>query len=574
MDKKQAHWTLKKRGFNHDPSESRYDLYRGTLNIHGKLMPIMIEIRDWYFAIPPIIRLDEDLAEKHGALPHIMGYGGVCYVGGAKAPVLNFYDPGSTILLCLNTAQKTLEDIFGNRDPDALAEEFFAYWESASGLTSVYYDIQQGFEGTVPYLEVMPNPTTLFGISTDQKDCLKLFDEIQESPSSSIKFLDRNAVIINVNANATVLQKNWPPRTLKDALEWLGSISPSLPDKVSSYLGDSGLAKRSKKGARPVAVNPVFLFSFLNGIFGFIINVPAGYKASQDITRTKDAYAKVILSQSHELSIQRFTGQSMSPSFITERNLDGEKTLSGCSIALIGCGNIGGHLARFLVQAGAGSGDRGELLIIDNDRLKPGNLGRHILGLPFLHQNKSEACTAYLKHDFPTVNVNACSRSVLGMLPRLSSFDLVIDATGEEGLSIALNDYILNLEDKRPAALFVWLEGNGVAARALLNRGPGDACYKCLRPDLGKPERFPALRKNAEPRTVEAVACGDGNYTPYAVGASATAAALGLQVALDFINDNSSPLFRHKIISKSGAQQTKEQDIKPAQDCPACAKLN
>ena len=60
-------------------------------------------------------------------------------------------------------------------------------------------------------------------------------------------------------------------------------------------------------------------------------------------------------------------------------------------------------------------------------------------------------------------------------LRALASYDLVVDATGEESLSLALNHgFVARRKEgtRAPAAIYVWLFGNGVAGQALLVDGP------------------------------------------------------------------------------------------------------
>lgn len=70
--------------------------------------------------------------------------------------------------------------------------------------------------------------------------------------------------------------------------------------------------------------------------------------------------------------------------------------MQACSVGLVGCGAIGGYLARGLAQAGFGS-----LVLVDHDRLKAANLGRHVLGAEWIGRSKAAALAEQFARDFP-----------------------------------------------------------------------------------------------------------------------------------------------------------------------------
>lgn len=87
-----------------------------------------------------------------------------------------------------------------------------------------------------------------------------------------------------------------------------------------------------------------------------------------------------------DASIEIIQVVRMDDRYIVERNIPGHKTFADRKIALVGCGTIGGYLADLLVRAGGAMGS-GELVLIDNQKLAPGNIGRHRLGINRLEKN-------------------------------------------------------------------------------------------------------------------------------------------------------------------------------------------
>jgi tRNA A37 threonylcarbamoyladenosine dehydratase len=140
-----------------------------------------------------------------------------------------------------------------------------------------------------------------------------------------------------------------------------------------------------------------------------------------------------------------------------------------------GCGTIGSFLALQLAQSGAGARS-GRLVLFDDDNLMPSNLGRHLLGLPDLNRNKAEGCADHIRMHLPFLDIESRSVDVMTNFAALAEFDLVIDATGEEALSVALDHFAVSHRPDFPPTLHTWIVGNGGAAQALLCDGPDHAC--------------------------------------------------------------------------------------------------
>jgi hypothetical protein len=256
----------------------------------------------------------------------------------------------------------------------------------------------------------------------------------------------------------------------------------------------------------------------------------------------------------------------MDAAYARTRNLTDGPNLARRDIALIGCGTIGSHLARFLVQSGAGDG--GRLLLLDPDILNAGNLGRHWLGAHHVGSNKAMACAAELKNQSPSVRVQALAEDAMNRLDLLAEFSLVIDATGEEALSRALNAEFLERRPAAPDCLFVWLAGRGAAAQALfLPRSPdGRGCLACHRRHGEAPA---VIRAGANIEAIPA-ACGESAFMPYGVAAPAVAAGLACRMALEWAGGSVSPSFRTLRIDLGATEEVADQDVPPRADCPAC----
>jgi molybdopterin/thiamine biosynthesis adenylyltransferase len=249
------------------------------------------------------------------------------------------------------------------------------------------------------------------------------------------------------------------------------------------------------------------------------------------------------------------------------------KNLKDLKILQIGCGTIGGYLAQFLVQSGAGSGT-GKLHLVDKDILSPANLGRHLLGYEWLTKYKAEACQEFLTQQHPQskITYDCCNASKL--FPRISQYDLVVNATGYDPFSYALNDHCLEMREGAPPVLHSWLAGNGVAAQSFFKEADFQTCYRCISTEVsGNQPRFPVLKDDVVEIEEGIMACGDGAYTPFPVSRSATAAAQALDAVLDWVNGNPSPRFRTQVLDSDKAFDVKNSNPEPLKACPACQTI-
>jgi molybdopterin/thiamine biosynthesis adenylyltransferase len=258
---------------------------------------------------------------------------------------------------------------------------------------------------------------------------------------------------------------------------------------------------------------------------------------------------------------------------VTARNLDRSAPLSELRIALVGCGTIGGYLARALVQLGAGH--KGKLLLIDSDEVHPENLGRHILSVRHLSRNKATALGEQLQSDFPDLAVEAIARSAQENFDRLTGYDIVVDATGDQQFSDSLNAFALNFtnaERRFPPTLFTMIFGNGVAAQSFLTSWKStSACYRCLKPKFDQDWRFSPVKSSSKKVSVSVRPCSRGAFIPYGVSASMHAAALAASHLMDFVSDDYRDALRSVHIVPDETKGKLRRSVSRDAGCPACS---
>jgi hypothetical protein len=172
-----------------------------------------------------------------------------------------------------------------------------------------------------------------------------------------------------------------------------------------------------------------------------------------------------------------------------------------------------------------------------------------------------------LKRQFPFSKVNSRARDVR-FAGNIFDADLVIDATGEEAVSELLNAMRLEQDTNSPL-LHVRIRGNGECVQSFWAQGCEFGCFRCLLQADHKnyrQERFPVLKEQSQRKQL-----GCAGFTPYAVSAPMSAAALCMEVVVDWLQSGRvSPRFRTKATANANVYAVKDQDVKRLKSCPAC----
>lgn len=206
-------------------------------------------------------------------------------------------------------------------------------------------------------------------------------------------------------------------------------------------------------------------------------------------------------------------------SSIQTRELRGGKQLNAYSkkkVVIIGCGAIGSHIAEILYRSGVKN-----ILLVDPERLRPGNIIRHLCGDEYTGQHKVVA----VRHKLATLGLDPSKIRVSdarigdpeSTLELLKDYDLAVDTTADMRATAVMTWCIEKLESR---LVTVCLQREGGIAR--VDRFPlwDDETHLAPVPNL--PGTTPAYEKG----------CGSPvSLTPPL--SVVKAAALGAQVILD-----------------------------------------
>ena len=163
------------------------------------------------------------------------------------------------------------------------------------------------------------------------------------------------------------------------------------------------------------------------------------------------------------------------------RGGDGLNMTENVTLAVVGCGSIGGSLSTSLIKAGASCMD-----LIDPDILSIENIARHYCGMSDIGFNKADILSRRLKEKFPHVMSTSFPEDILHLLLNekdfLNRYSLSVISIGNQTIERRLNSLLLNKSITSPM-LFVWVEPMLVAGHALFINPNSQGCFECILDD-------------------------------------------------------------------------------------------
>ncbi|PDS34684.1 hypothetical protein CO665_29460 [Rhizobium anhuiense] len=545
------HDALTERGFERLWGSERI-VYRGLLDPTGLKVPIRIDVSDTDFVRPPPIFVEDSYHVTGRRLPHLLGESrSFCYYA-SGAVVLDRYNPGGTMLQCLQQADSVIRKAVRGQSDTDFADEFHNYWANSF----LFVDLPPDFTGKakVRYLDIDRREERSAVLCLDDSWLV----DVHRSNGNRLPDGDDCVVVSTDQALSLNPDDEWPPTNLLKINRWLQWVDPKLVGLLERSFGSGNSLTRW------VAIRAA------NGTYVYSATLPAVLQ-KEEFRKSRQSNLPVVLSRlSGKVDVKRNSGVPADTDYIFTRNMGNMINLAGKRILLIGVGTIGGFLAQQLAQSGAGSGG-GELTLLDTDVLRTANLGRHLLGIPYIDRNKAEACAEFLKQQLPMLDVRFRVQDALDVLVGEGlPYDLIVDATGEEALSLAINERAIRSKGSWPPILFGYLIGNGAMAQALFTGDKDCACLKCLKPKLSGEPRFRSLRPEVEVVKIANMQCADPLHIPYPVTRSVMAAALICEMALAWAAGNIGHRLRSHLFDQARAYTVKDGNPSPSRDCPAC----
>lgn len=533
--------TLQAKGFEQDLGASCL-VFSGELAIGHVKVPILMSVPDVSFVKLPEVRIADMSRLPMPKMAHVEQVNRVCF---ASIEVLRLdpYDPGGSVLRVLEEVKKALETSLNDGLEAEVAKEFPRYWGGVSFLlfSGLPEKITKGALGFSPDFD------------GNQPLC---FAETETTEFSELK-QKQPAIWIPVDHEISIKDGIAKPADLQELKIWW---------KANGLRAHFGWPKTESQ----LLDHKVLIIASPNAIVGVSLDLSPEVRTLFKNSGRKTYKLKYIDENPEKIDLTRFIGTDCSLNYLGSRNtgLVSDPPLVGKKIALIGCGTIGSHLGRMLVQSGAGNGT--DLVLIDDDFVSPGNLGRHLLNCSDVGANKAVALCNELRRFHKDVRVRPIGQRAEYLWDRLRRFDLIVDATGVESLS-----EFLNLQANKDRALgrtvailhsYIWQ--NGIAVQSFLNVGEGQACYRCLKPST---DWVCDPRKDtSELPEVVVARCGDGPFLPYSVSASVSAAGLALEHCFEFFSNKDFKTLRTRILDTHACKSVPDRRVQKSNRCPAC----
>lgn len=543
---------LRALGFTPVSTRPSRRVFDGTLHCKRGDVPVRFEISDWDFVEYPTMSLREWPAFFPALMPHVSAGGVLCYLAEGGV-VLDRFRPDVAVWQCIDQARLVMDRAI--EDPQYLSDEFrgefCANWRIAQ--------LPVALAGLIGAID--SNATAAYYYLVGTADTKRLYvssnaDEVQRF-CNALDWKTDGPVIpcwIFRSKRVPALPANGLPKTVHETFSWLRAWDRDLHHAIQVRLAEPSYLSWVR--CEIAIQTPV-------GWIGFAFELDR--MISRGFAKKPREYRNYLHRKGGGTPIERRVFQEVGSKYVYERNLTGLKlgTLAGKKIAMIGCGAIGGYLGSALVRLGAGT-EGGVLHLQDVDDLQPDNLGRHRLGYDQLFENKAIGLRKTLARESPFANVVHSDKSAVAVFPE--GFDLIINATGDQAVAEALNAHHQRLS--HTPLLHLWVFGNGDCVQGLWVESRKYACYRCLRHNdearYGEP-RFPLTQT----QTLRAFV-GCHAFTPYAVSAPMSAAALGMDFIGDWLKGDVSPRFRLRYTEGSHLRRFKSHDVAPLGGCPAC----
>jgi len=425
--------------FNHLVISSDNTL-KGAALIGDKAIDLKVDFGEHFPLVLPKYYLTDPNCV--GFIPHVFPNGYICYLQ-REGIVIDYKNIRGILKETFGKAIKTIQDGLSGANKFDFVNEFNAYWNHIEGTSALSF--------------INPDKS-LRKIGVYKQEKYIILDE----ESSNRNLPVEEGVFIPLLQNTLIT----PPKygTVWDAEYIVKNIFNSLSKHHKKEL-EKLTSQKSKK---------TYIFSLpqKDGVVLFGLEYTLSNDENQHLSTTNSSQYKII-----PIKISR-----MDENFLIERG-GGNPHLQHKRVAVIGCGSVGGYILEGLSKEGVQN-----LHIVDDDKLLPENIYRHILGLNYIFKTKVEALKEEISRKLIRINIATYPHKIEDILKkRLINFnelDLVIVATGNATINRYLNEYFIKFYKKTPI-IFAWLEPYGIGGHAILvNNNSGSGCYNCLFDEL------------------------------------------------------------------------------------------
>lgn len=144
-------------------------------------------------------------------------------------------------------------------------------------------------------------------------------------------------------------------------------------------------------------------------------------------------------------------------------------------VLIAGCGSGGGQVASQLVMSGIK-----KFILVDNDVLEPENVIRHVCGIRYIGQKKTEALSDVLRDRNPRVQIRNYGEDILSwdeFEDKVQLSDVVVLATDNEPTRYRVNEICVN---NRTPYVVGRVFTRGIGGEVFSYRPEKGGCLACL----------------------------------------------------------------------------------------------
>lgn len=251
--------------------------------------------------------------------------------------------------------------------------------------------------------------------------------------------------------------------------------------------------------------------------------------------------------------------ERIDPAWIHGRGHDTRfRKLRDATVAVLGCGSVGAPVASTLARAGVGT-----LILVDEQTLKGGNVGRHTLGVGAIGEFKALALARQIRASLPHIDVTGRVSTVEELLLHpdnpLAGVDLIVSVLGDWPAESLLDEWQAAQKNLVPI-VYGWTEPHAAAGHAIVISSEQDRLRSGL-DAYGTPDVV-AVRWTEDTRRYEP-ACGAA-FDPYGPVELGFVASMIAQAALDVIQGDVSSgmhrvwLARRRFVEATGGSWSDE----------------
>jgi molybdopterin/thiamine biosynthesis adenylyltransferase len=145
--------------------------------------------------------------------------------------------------------------------------------------------------------------------------------------------------------------------------------------------------------------------------------------------------------------------------------------LANKTVAIIGLGSGGGFVAQTLAMSGVG-----KFVLIDDDKIEPTNVVRHVADLRYIGKPKVEAVAELITQRNPKAKVEAIVGRLEDYLNKLDGVDLVVSGVDGERIKYDINEACLS---HNVTAVYAGVYERGEGGDVVVIRPDNGPCYAC-----------------------------------------------------------------------------------------------